>query len=112
MGVRRRGRRAQHDRAFSADESFTTPKGEVLGGFLAAKLYDTVGPAPLATLGPGEFISILELKATFLRPVTPGRILGHGRIVHRDGDLAFLEASLSNSDGAVVATATATLRVI
>jgi hypothetical protein len=35
-----------------------------------------------------------------------------GRVVHRDGDLAFLEASLVGPDAAVIATATATARVI
>jgi predicted PurR-regulated permease PerM len=49
---------------------------------------------------------------TFLRPVRPGRISATGRIVHRDGDLAFLEATLADSAGAMIATATATARVI
>ena len=98
--------------AFAATEDFTTPLGEVLGGFLAAMLYDTVGPALLATLGPGQFISTLDLNARFLGPAFPGRLVGRGRVVHRDGDLAFLEASLTDSDQAVVATATATARVI
>jgi uncharacterized protein (TIGR00369 family) len=98
--------------AFAATEDFTTPLGEVLGGFLAAMLYDTVGPALLATLEPGQFISTLDLKASFLRPALPGRLVGRGRIVHREGDIAFLEGSLTNSDEAVVATATATARVI
>jgi uncharacterized protein (TIGR00369 family) len=98
--------------AFAATEDFTTPLGEVLGGFLAAMLYDTVGPALLATLEPGQFISTLDLKASFLRPAFPGRLVGRGRIVHREGDIAFLEASLTDSDEAVVATAAATARVI
>jgi hypothetical protein len=33
-------------------------------------------------------------------------------VVHRDGDLAFLEASLIDVHGTTVATATATARVI
>jgi uncharacterized protein (TIGR00369 family) len=98
--------------AFAATEAFTTPMGDVLGGFLAAMLYDTVGPALLATLEPGQFISTLDLKATFLRQAFPGRLVGKGRVVHRDRDIAFLEGSLTNSDGAVVATAAATARVI
>lgn len=98
--------------AFAAIEDFTNPMGEVLGGFLAAMLYDTVGPALLATLEPGQFISTMELKASFLRPVSPGRIAGRGRVVHRDGDIAFLEGSLTDPDGATVATASATARII
>jgi uncharacterized protein (TIGR00369 family) len=98
--------------AFAATEDFTTPLGEILGGFLAAMLYDTVGPALLATLEPGQFISTLDLKASFLRPAFPGRLVGRGRVVHRDGDIAFLEGVLTNPDEAVVATAAATARVI
>jgi acyl-coenzyme A thioesterase PaaI-like protein len=54
----------------------------------------------------------MGLTVSFLRPVRPGRLTAKGRVVHRDGDLAFLEASLADSDGAVIATATATARVI
>jgi len=98
--------------AFAATRAFTNPAGNVLGGFLAAMLFDTVGPALLATLGPDQFQSTQQLNVSFLRPVRPGRLLGKGRIVHRDGDLVFLEASLLDGDGTLVAAATATARVI
>jgi len=74
-------------------------------------LYDTVGPTLIATLRPDQFQSSIELNSSFLRPVRPGRITAKGRIVHRDGDLAFLDASLFDA-GMTVATATATARVI
>jgi uncharacterized protein (TIGR00369 family) len=98
--------------AFAATEAFTNPAGNVLGAFVAAMLYDTVGPALLATLEPDQFQSTLALNVSFLRPVRPGRLLGKGRVVHRDGDMAFLEASLLDPEGTVIATATATARVI
>ena len=98
--------------AFAATGAFTNPAGNVLGGFLAAMLFDTVGPALLATLEPDQFQSTQQLNVSFLRPVRPGRLVGKGRIVHRDGDLVFLEASLLDGDAAVIATATATARVI
>ena len=98
--------------AFAATEDFTNPTGNVLGAFVAAMLYDTVGPALLATLEPDQFQSTLELNVHFLRPVRPGRLIGKGRVVHRDGDVAFLEASLLDSHGTIVATAAATARVI
>ena len=100
------------DLAFTPTEDFTNPTGNVLGAFLAAMLYDTVGPALLATLRPDQFQTTLELKASFLRPVRPGRIFARGRVVRREGDLAFLEAVLTNSGGEVTSTATATARVI
>ena len=98
--------------AFAATEAFTNPTGNVLGAFVAAMLYDTVGPALLATLEPDQFQSTLQLNVGFLRPVRPGRLIGRGRVVHRDGDLAHLEASLMDPQGQVVATATATAKVI
>jgi uncharacterized protein (TIGR00369 family) len=98
--------------AFAATEDFTNPTGNVLGTFVAAMLYDTVGPALLATLQPDQFQSTLELNVNFLRPVRPGRLVGKGRVVHRDGDMAFLEASLRDSQGTLIATGTATARVI
>ena len=48
----------------------------------------------------------------FLRPVRPGRVVGRGRILHRYGDLAVLEARLFDDADGIIATATATARVI
>jgi uncharacterized protein (TIGR00369 family) len=98
--------------AFTATDAFTNPAGNVLGAFLAAMLYDTVGPALLATLAPDEFQSTMELHTNFLRPVQPSRITGHGRVIHRVGDIAFLQGVLTAENGETIATGTATARVI
>lgn len=98
--------------AFEAVDAFSTPTGDVLGGFLAAMLYDTVGPALLATLGPEEFIDTLDLQVTFLRPTRPGRLFGRGRLVRREGEVALLEAELTDPDGQVLATARSVIRVV
>ncbi len=97
---------------FEAREEFTNPVGNVLGAFVAAMLYDTVGPALLATLRPDEFQSTQNLVVHFLRPVRPGRLVGKGRVLARDGDLAHLEGSLFDAELQLVATATAIARVI
>ncbi|MQY20368.1 PaaI family thioesterase [Nocardia macrotermitis] len=98
--------------AFTATTDFTNPMGNVLGAFLAAMLYDTLGPALLATLSPDEFQSTLDMNVNFLHPTRPGRLLGRGHVTHRDGDIARLEATLTTPEGTVIATATATARVI
>ena len=98
--------------AFAPTEAFTNPTGNVLGGFQAAMLFDTIGPALLATLEPDQFQSTLAMSVNFLRPLRPGRAIGKGRVVYRNGDTVFLEASLLDSHGTLVATATATARVI
>lgn len=100
------------DVAFTATEEFTNPIGNVQGGLLAAMLDDTLGPALVATLDEGQFAVTLELKVSFLRPARPGRFVGHGRVAHRGGSIAFLEGNLAGEDGDHVATATATARII
>jgi uncharacterized protein (TIGR00369 family) len=98
--------------AFTATDDFTNPAGNVLGAFLAAMLYDTMGPALLATLEPDQFQSTLDLQVSFLRPARPGRFVGSGRVVRRIGAIAHLEASLADADRALIATATSVACVI
>jgi molybdopterin converting factor subunit 1 len=97
---------------FVASEQFLNPAGVVQGGFITAMLDDTMGPAAIAQLGPGHFAPTLELKVNFLRPVGPGRLVADGRVVHMGKSVAFLEGSLADEEGNVVATATATARVV
>ena len=98
--------------AFAAGPEMANPMGNVQGGFLAAMLDDTLGPALVATLDDGQFAVTLELKVNYLRPASAGRLTGRGRVVHRGGSVAFLEGSLSDADGVALATATATARII
>jgi uncharacterized protein (TIGR00369 family) len=98
--------------SFDAKPAFRNPMGNIQGGFLAAMLDDTMGPALVATLGPGEFAPTLELKINFLRPARPGRLVGTGRVVHRGGTVAFLAGDLSDAEGNLLATASATARIV
>ena len=51
--------------AFTAIEDWTNPTGNVLGAFVAAMLYDTIGPALLATLQPDQFQETLSMNVEF-----------------------------------------------
>jgi uncharacterized protein (TIGR00369 family) len=97
--------------AFHAGHEFTNPFGEVLGGFLAAMLYDTVGPTVLSTLGDGEFIRTLDMSTYFLEAARPGRLIGRGRILKRTDDIVIVEALLVD-EKATVATAVASILVV
>ncbi len=92
--------------AFTATEQFTNPAGHIQGGFLAAMLDDTLGPALVATLGDGEWAPTIDLHVQFLAPAHPGRLTGRGRITRRGRDIAFLSGDL-RSDSTIVATAMA-----
>jgi uncharacterized protein (TIGR00369 family) len=104
--------RGEIEVTFDAHAGFANPMGNVQGGFLAAMLDDTLGPALVATLDDGEFAPTLELKVSFLRPAVPGRLTGSGRVVHRGGSIAFLAGELTDQQGNLLATATATARII
>ncbi|WP_197680063.1 PaaI family thioesterase [Microlunatus soli] len=97
---------------FDGSPDFTNPRGEILGGFLAAMLYDTVGPALLATIGANEFIETDDLAVSFHHPARPGTITGHGEIVDRDNRQVSLAARLWDHTGTLVASATAHARVV
>jgi uncharacterized protein (TIGR00369 family) len=97
--------------AFTATEQFLNPVGVVQGGILAAMLDDTLGPALVATLGPGEFAPTADLHVQFLRPARPGRLVGRGRIVRRAAGVGFLAGELVDEAGEVVATGVATAMI-
>jgi uncharacterized protein (TIGR00369 family) len=97
--------------AFAATEAFVNPAGVVQGGFLAAMLDETLGPALVCGLDPGDFAPTTDLHVQFLRPARPGRLLGRGRVVRRGRDVGFLAGELIDEAGAVVAVATATVQI-
>jgi uncharacterized protein (TIGR00369 family) len=97
--------------AFEATEQFLNPFGMVQGGLLAAMLDDTLGPALVATLGPGESAPTTDLHVQFLRPARPGRLVGRGHIVRKGRDVGFMAGELVDAGGAVVAVATATAQI-
>jgi len=97
--------------AFIATEAFLNPVGTVQGGILSAMLDDTLGPALVATLGPGEFAPTSDLHVQFLRPARPGRLVGRGRVVRRGRDVAFMAGELVDESGELIAVATATAQI-
>jgi uncharacterized protein (TIGR00369 family) len=97
---------------FEAKPQFLNPMGVVQGGFVAAMLDDTLGPALVCTLPPGHFAPTIELKVNFIRPAQPGVLVGEGRVVARGGTIAFLAGELRTEQGELVATATATARIL
>ena len=97
---------------FDARPEFCNGMGNVQGGFLAAMLDDSMGPALFTLLDNGQFAPTLEMKVSFLRAARPGPIVGEGRVAHRTKNVAFLEGTLTAEDGDVVATATATARIL
>jgi uncharacterized protein (TIGR00369 family) len=97
---------------FDGRAEFVNPAGFVQGGFLAAMLDDTMGPAVLVQSGGALFTPTINLNVDFIAPARPGPLTGEGRVVHRGKSIAFLEGSLFDAEGALVARATASARLV
>lgn len=97
---------------FRAKPEFANPMGHVQGGFVAAMLDETLGPALVATLPQDQFAPTIELKVSFVRPAQIGVLIGSGRVVARTRELAFLAGELHDEAGKLIATATATARIV
>lgn len=92
---------------FQGKPEFTNPVGNLQGGFLAAMLDDTMGPALAAMLNAGEFAPTLNLNISFHRPARVGMLIGKGRVVKKGRDVCFLAGELYQQ-GELVASAVAT----
>jgi acyl-coenzyme A thioesterase PaaI-like protein len=71
-------------------------------------LDDTLGPALVATLGPGQFAPTTDLHVQFLRPRVRDGSPGAAESSAGAKDIAFMAGELFDDSGQVVAAATAT----
>jgi uncharacterized protein (TIGR00369 family) len=93
-----------------ADERFENPAGVVQGGFLAAFADSSMGAAAV-TFAQDRRVSVAnaELKISFLTPVASGTVLTCDAVVVAGGArTAFVEASVTDAEGRLVARATST----
>jgi uncharacterized protein (TIGR00369 family) len=91
---------------FMGKNEFTNPVGNVQGGFLAAMLDETMGPALAATLSEGEFAPAIDLNIQFINPASVGKIEAFGRIDKKGKEVCYLSGEL-RQNGKVVAKSTA-----
>ena len=78
----------------------------------AAMMDDVMSIAAGLTLQWGEISPTLEMKVSYIAMAKPGRLTGDAHIVKRGRSVMFLEATLKDEAGALIATASATCSVI
>lgn len=97
---------------FDAKPQFCNPAGFIQGGFLAAMLDDTMGPALLiATNGAAYSVSI-DLNVQFLGAAKPGPLFCEAKVVQAGKTIAFIEGALFDEDGRAIARATTSARIV
>jgi len=97
---------------FEGRREFLNPAGFIQGGFLAAMLDDTMGPA-MFLHGEGKlFTPTIDMHVSFLAPAKPGPIIGEGQVISAGKSIAFLEGRLTDAAGTLLARATASCRLV
>ncbi|MNE00970.1 hypothetical protein D3C80_933950 [compost metagenome] len=79
---------------------------------LSAMLDDCMGPAVYANLSDPLVAVTVELKTHFVKPASPGKINGCGWIVQKKDSTCITAGQLTDSDGNILATATAIYRIV
>src|SRR3954454_8442351 len=98
--------------AFDGKAEFCNPAGFIQGGILSAMLDDTMGPAVFVKTDGRLYTATITMTVNFLAPAKVGPIVGEGKVVQIGRSVAFIEATLLDAQGAVLATSTATARLV
>jgi uncharacterized protein (TIGR00369 family) len=85
--------------------------GALHGGAIACVMDDVLAVATGLILKWGEIAPTLEMKVSYLSQGGPGRHVGEAKVIKRGRQINFLEGTLVNEAGKVVATATATIMI-
>ncbi len=97
---------------FDGKADFCNPAGFVQGGILSAMLDDTMGPAVFVMTEGRLYTATISMTVNFLKPAKPGPIVGEATVTQLGKTVAFVEGRLTDEDGAVLATATTSARLV
>ena len=98
--------------AFEGKPEFCNPAGFIQGGMLSAMLDDTMVPAVLVMSEGRLYTTTISMTVNFLSPARPGPIIAEATVTQLGKTIAFVEAKLMAEDGTVLATATASERLL
>lgn len=94
----------------TVEEELLNPN-EVLHGSVAHAMADTgMGAALMATLDDGKACATIEIKISYLRPVTEGALVCETEVINQGGSVAFLESEVRQGDS-VAADATGSFAI-
>jgi uncharacterized protein (TIGR00369 family) len=97
---------------FDGKKEFCNPAGFIQGGILGAMLDDTMGPAVFVMTEGRLYTATITMTVNFLAPAKVGRIVGEAKVTQLGKTVAFVEGRLMTGDGVVLATSTASARLV
>jgi uncharacterized protein (TIGR00369 family) len=97
---------------FEGKQEFCNPAGFIQGGLLSAMLDDTMGPAVFIMTDGKRYTATITMTVNFLVPARPGPIVGEATVTQLGKTIAFVEGRLMAEGGTLLATATASARLV
>jgi uncharacterized protein (TIGR00369 family) len=97
---------------FDGKKEFCNPAGFVQGGILSAMLDDTMGPAAFIMTDGKFYTTTITLTVNFLTSAKPGPLVAEAKVLQLGKTIAFMEGRLTSEDGALIATASTTARLL
>jgi len=97
---------------FEGKQEFCNPAGFIQGGILSAMLDDTMGPAVFVMTDGKRYTATITMTVNFLAPARPGPIVGEATVTQLGKTIAFVEGQLIADGGTLLATATASARLV
>jgi uncharacterized protein (TIGR00369 family) len=97
--------------AYELGEAHFNRFGALHGGAIACVMDDVLAVAAGLVLQWGEIAPTLEMKVSYLAQGAAGRHVAEARVLKRGRQINFLDATLANAAGKVIATATATIMI-
>lgn len=97
---------------FEARPEFGNPAGNIQGGFLAAMLDDTMGPAIFTHTEGRLYSATIDMTVNYLSPAKVGPLFGEGQVIQLGKTVGFVEAKLMDSDGVIIAKSSSSVRLV
>lgn len=98
--------------AFNAKPHLCNKWGGIQGGIVAAMLDDAMAFAVGLQLEWGQISPTLEIKVSMLAPAHPGRLYAQGRVVRLGRSIGFVESTLTDVDGTILARGSSTANFV
>ena len=90
------------------DPDLIQPQGDLFGGYIAVVADEMLGMATASVLVDGEVFTTSDSHVHYFRPTSGGELNIEASIIHKGRSSAYVEATFTNSDGELVAKASAT----
>jgi uncharacterized protein (TIGR00369 family) len=97
---------------FDGKRDFCNPAGFVQGGILGAMLDDTMGPAVFVMTDGRLYTATISMTVNFLAPARPGPVTAEATVTQLGKTVAFVEGRLMGVGGTMLATSSASARLV